>query len=265
MARVGNKLYMGGRKDQYMGGKLLVEYDLDSNIVSDLDSRLSCKTKNDDECSAVFSLASMLDKLYIGTSDGLFSHKDGLFSKITEHGLDEFTDFKSLFVDSQDRVWAGSMIKGGISYYAKGSWTPMTELNSQMPAGGILAFSEDNNRNIYMANNINGLIKYNSESNNLEQFTPHNSGIIDHNLVSVAYTDGIIVGSHDYGIAKSEDGSDWEVTDNSNSLMAPIKTDACQWNPDSAGCKKVLVVERIVENKDGRVFAAIGKGIYELY
>ncbi len=121
-----------------------------------------------------------------------------------------------------------------------------------MPAGGILTFYEDNNRNIYMANNINGYIKY-------------NSGIIDHNLVSIRYTDGIIVGSHDYGIAKSEDGSDWEVTDNSNSLMDPIKTDACQWNPDSAGCKKVLVVERIVENKDGRVFAAIGKGIYELF
>ena len=265
MTRVGNKLYIGGRKDEWMGGKLLVEYDLDSDIVSDLDSRLSCKTKNDDECSAVFSLAYMEDQLYIGTSDGLFSHKDDLFSKITEHGLDEFTDFKSLFVDSQDRVWAGSMMKGGISYYAQDSWTPMTELNSEMPAGGILAFSEDNNRNIYMANNINGLIKYDSESNNLKQFTPHNSGIIDHNLVSVAYTDGIIVGSHDYGIAKSEDGSDWKVTDSSNSLMAPIKTDACQWSPDSAACKKVLVVERIVENKDGRVFAAIGKGIYELY
>ncbi|UTV27364.1 hypothetical protein [Photobacterium atrarenae] len=265
MHRFGDSIYFGGRKQDWLGGQLLTRYQLDTQTIEVLDNTFACQQQNQDECSAVFSLTSQGDTLYIGTSNGLYTYRNNSFTKVTQHGLKENTDIKSLFVDSLQRVWAGSMAEGGLTYLHQGIWHPMTEGNSTMPAGGIMAFAEGTDGEIYIANNINGLTRYQPDSGEVVQFTPYNSNIIDHNLVSVAYTDGIIVGSHDYGIAKSTNGTAWTMTDHTNSLMKQIKTDACEFDPDAAGCQKVLVVERIVDSQDGRVFAAIGKGVYELY
>ncbi|UXI00929.1 hypothetical protein [Photobacterium sp. TY1-4] len=263
--RIGDSLYFGGRKQDWIGGNLLVQYHLGTQTITVLDDALACQRDNNDECSAVFSLTSQGETLYIGTSDGLYTYRNNHFAKVTRHGLDAYSDIKSLFVDSKQRVWAGSMATGGLTYLHQDTWHPMTEGNSKMPAGGIMAFAEGAEGEIYIANNINGLTRYQPGSGEIAQFTPYNSNIIDHNLVSVAYTDGIIVGSHDYGIAKSVNGTVWTTTDHTNSLMTQIKTDACEFDPDAVGCQKVLVVERIVESQDGRVFAAIGKSVYELY
>jgi len=271
MANTKKFIYIGGRFDQWMGGQLLLEYDKENKTTRSLDHLFACKTATDSlPCTSVFSLANTNDGLYIGTDKGLFLFNKNQagqeqLKKITHHGLGENTDFKTLYQDSKGWIWAGSMIEEGITFYDGMRWHPLTSETSVIPAGGYLAIAEGENNDYYFANNVSGLVKYNIDTEAAEIFTPRNSNIIDHNLVSVAYTDSVIVGSHDYGIAKLQDTDKWVITNNTNSMMQTIETSSCQWSPDSPTCKDVLVVERIIQNREGRTFTAIGKSIYEIF
>ncbi|ODA33300.1 hypothetical protein [Veronia pacifica] len=261
----GNSLFLAGRKSQWMGGNLLTSYSLVDQSLTVLESDLACKTTTDDECSAVFSLQPKDDALYIGTSNGLYVKHGEKYSKVTDTGLDSESDIKTQFVDQQGRLWIGSMAKGGVAVKDNGQWQAFTEQNSGLPAGGFMDFSQTPSGDILMAGNINGLVKYNPGTQVWNHFTPANSDVLDHNLVSVAYRNGVLIGSHDFGVAKSQNLSQWQVSDNTNSAMLTISTDACEFDPNSVMCKQVIVVERMVTDAEGRVFAAIGKGIYELY
>ena len=271
MANTEKFIYIGGRFSEWMGGQLLLEYNKETKTARSLDSLFSCKTATETpSCTSVFSLVNTDKGLYIGTDNGLFlfnkdeNNQDQLV-KIIDHGLDENTDIKTLYQDSKGHVWAGSMIKEGITFFDGTDWHPLTSETSAIPAGGYLAIAEGENNDYYFANNVSGLVKYNIETETAEIFTPRNSDIIDHNLVSVAYTDSVIVGSHDYGIAKLQDTNKWVITNNTNSMMQTIETSSCQWSPDSPACKDVLVVERIIQNSEGRTFTAVGKSIYEIF
>ncbi len=261
----GDTLFLAGRKDQWMGGQLISQYSLSDQSLTVLDTDFGCKNAMDSECSAVFSLQPLGETLYIGSSDGLYAKNGDQYEKVVDTGLDAESDIKTQFVDKQGRLWIGSMAKGGIAVKSGQQWQAFTEQNSDLPAGGFMDFTQMPSGDILIAANINGLVQYSPETQEWQHFTPANSEVLDHNLVSVAYRDGVLIGSHDYGTAKSQNLSQWQVSDNTNSEMLTIDTDACEFDPDSASCKQVIVVERMVTNKDGRVFAAIGKGIYELY
>lgn len=260
-----NTLFLAGRKEQWMGGQLLSQYSLIDQSLTVLDDGLGCQDAAGRECSAVFSLQPLGETLYIGSSNGLYTKTGNHFEKVAETGLNADTDIKTQFIDQQGRLWIGSMAEGGIAVKNGQHWQAFTEQNSDLPAGGFMDFAQMPSGEILMASNINGLVKYSPETQEWQHFTPANSEVLDHNLVSVAYRDGVIVGSHDYGTAKSKNLSQWQVSDHTNSEILTINTDACEFDPDSSSCKQVIVVERMVTDNDGRVFAAIGKGIYELY
>ena len=258
-------LYLGGQKNQWLGGNLLVSYSLRDQNLTVLDADLKCITSMNTECSAVFSLQPYGEDLYIGTSNGLYVKNNKEYSKVIDTGLDSESDIKTQFEDQQGRLWIGSMFKGGIAMKDNGRWQTFTEQNSALPAGGIMDFSQTPSGEILIADNINGLIQFNPDKDNWNHYTPANSEVFDHYLISVAYRDGVLIGSHDYGIAKSKDLSKWQVSNNTNSAISTIDTDACELEPSSKACKKVIVVERMVTDSNGRVFAAIGKSVYELY
>lgn len=264
-------LYFAGQRT--MSGELLVRHDPTGNLADEAMTALfPCSPANQDDwqqqCNAVFALASYDNALWIGTDQGLYRlDADNNLTHIENHGLSATSDIKNLYVDHDQQLWALSFVNGGIAMLGSSGWQHFTQENSLLPAGGYLSVVQGKNREYWFAGNITGLVRMDLNSAELEVFTPANSNIIDHNLVAVAYTDEILVGSHDYGVAKRRTDQNWQISDNQSSEIKTIPTDACQWDPDSQNCKNVIVVERMIQTTDAapRVFSAIGKGLYQLY
>ena len=246
------KLFIAGSKG--MGSNLLISKDLKTNEEDNVFKDIQCSGYG---CYSVFSIKKYKDSLYIGTDKGLYKlSDDNTIVKITDHLLDADEIIKSLYVDSKGYLWITSMDNAGVSYFDGTKWTSLAD---KLSAGGYIDIVEGDNGDYWLAGNTSGLTKYNINDKSIKTYTPYNSDILDHNIISVAYNGKVIVGSHDYGFS-TFDKSSWVKYDKTNTLITGMTSDMCYSN-----CAPIQVAERMIQSKDKKVFVVVSKSLFEIH
>lgn len=243
------KLFIAG-----MGTNLLMSKNLVTNEEENIFKDIQCSGYG---CYSVFSIKKYKDSLYIGTDKGLYKlSDDNTIVKITDHLLDADEIIKSLYVDSKGYLWITSMDNAGVSYFDGTKWTSLAD---KLSSGGYIDIVEGDNGDYWLAGNTSGLTKYNINDKSIKTYTPYNSDILDHNIISVAYNGKVIVGSHDYGFS-TFDKSSWLKYDKSNTLITGMTSDMCYSN-----CAPIQVAERMIQGKDKNVFVVVSKSLFKIH
>ncbi|HRG37981.1 MAG TPA: two-component regulator propeller domain-containing protein [Bacteroidia bacterium] len=136
--------------------------------------------------------------IWFGTNgEGLISCENGQFTKYTvENGLPD-NHVNALMLDKEGQLWIGT--ENGISIYK----TKFSPFDKKLPSISIKCFLQDTEGNIWIGTSDNGIIRMNSQHENLKVFNT-SSGLASNNtrVIFQALNGSIFIGTNSDGISK---------------------------------------------------------------